>query len=281
MDKYLTDGRKVAVLGKLNNNETIVQEIFVTADGTEIPSGENFVVKSLHDSPVISWKEKNLLKITREIKVCEDIKRQAEIEERESLEKLRAIKVMLMSSINLCSNLEKEKAEILTSFITGNIEYLVLDSYEITPPVKLMDEIIEWRNGFGVREFDSLKLLSVMGGSKGDLKYKINQYSDGSGSSYNVYPFLNKEDAIAKIKELAERMIENNRLSNSSFNVCKDLGIEFSTNYVKKYVDNLNARTIKELERLQKEKESKEKLIDELNSLLISSKELYDEKANI
>jgi len=46
--KFTSDGKKVAVVGKLNAQETIVQEIFVS-NGNEIPSGENFVVKSLHD----------------------------------------------------------------------------------------------------------------------------------------------------------------------------------------------------------------------------------------
>lgn len=48
--KYTDDGKKVLVVGKLNAQQTIVQEIFVSA-GQEIPSGENFVVKSLHDAP--------------------------------------------------------------------------------------------------------------------------------------------------------------------------------------------------------------------------------------
>ena len=64
--KYLTDGRKVIVVGKLNNQDTIVQEIFVTKDGSEIPSGENFVVKSLHDEPVESWKKKENVSLSRE-----------------------------------------------------------------------------------------------------------------------------------------------------------------------------------------------------------------------
>ena len=54
--KYTSDGKKVAVIGRLNNQEQIVQEVFVV-DGSEIPSGEHFVVKSLHDVPVLSWKE--------------------------------------------------------------------------------------------------------------------------------------------------------------------------------------------------------------------------------
>ena len=50
--KYTDDGRKVVVLGALNKQEKIVQEIFVIGE-QEIPSGENFVVKSLHDAPAI------------------------------------------------------------------------------------------------------------------------------------------------------------------------------------------------------------------------------------
>lgn len=44
--KFLSDGRKVVVVGALNNQETIVQEVFVTQQGDEIPGGERFVVKS-------------------------------------------------------------------------------------------------------------------------------------------------------------------------------------------------------------------------------------------
>ena len=58
--KYTTDGKKVAIVGKLNNTETIVQEIFVSENGSEIPAGENFVVKSLLDAPAKSWKESQI-----------------------------------------------------------------------------------------------------------------------------------------------------------------------------------------------------------------------------
>jgi hypothetical protein len=42
--KFTADGKKVVVIGSLNSQEKIVQEIFVF-DGSEIPSGEHFVVK--------------------------------------------------------------------------------------------------------------------------------------------------------------------------------------------------------------------------------------------
>ncbi|HEN3351269.1 TPA: hypothetical protein ACKBO6_004487, partial [Yersinia enterocolitica] len=56
--KFLSDGRKVVIVGQLNNQETIVQEVFVTAAGDELPGGERFVVKSLHDVPVESYLSK-------------------------------------------------------------------------------------------------------------------------------------------------------------------------------------------------------------------------------
>ncbi|HEI9857545.1 TPA: hypothetical protein SLO96_000850 [Proteus mirabilis] len=64
--KFLSDGRKVAVLGKLNTTESIVQEIFVTDSGVEIPSGENFTTKSLHDEPEKATKKESLKGLNKE-----------------------------------------------------------------------------------------------------------------------------------------------------------------------------------------------------------------------
>jgi len=58
--KYTTDGKKVVIIGDLNQTDKIVQEIFVTENGDEIPQGERFVVKSLLDEPAKSWKETRL-----------------------------------------------------------------------------------------------------------------------------------------------------------------------------------------------------------------------------
>ena len=38
--KFLSDGRKVVIVGQLNNQETIIQEVFVTAeDGKQLLEG--------------------------------------------------------------------------------------------------------------------------------------------------------------------------------------------------------------------------------------------------
>ena len=74
--KYTSDGKKVAIVGKLNAQETIVQEVFVSGE-SEIPSGENFIVKSLHDNPVVSWKEKKTQEIEDNYKAAQRRSRSA------------------------------------------------------------------------------------------------------------------------------------------------------------------------------------------------------------
>lgn len=55
--KYTKEGKKVAIVGKINNTQWIVQEIFVSGDN-EFPSGENFVVTSLLDVPAETYQSR-------------------------------------------------------------------------------------------------------------------------------------------------------------------------------------------------------------------------------
>jgi hypothetical protein len=49
----------------------------------------------------------------------------------------------------------------------------------------------------------SLRLLTLFGDTKGDLQWRINRYSDGSGSSnIEVFPCHNEEEAIAIVRQL-------------------------------------------------------------------------------
>lgn len=60
----MSDGRKVVVIGQLNTVESIVQEIFVTEQGDEIPNWSTLHnKKDLHDKPVISYKKKEEIKL--------------------------------------------------------------------------------------------------------------------------------------------------------------------------------------------------------------------------
>ena len=52
-----------------------------------------------------------------------------------------------------------------------------------------------------------IKLLTLYGSSKGDLTFRISQYSEGSGSSMTCWPFTNEQDAtVYAQKIISERL---------------------------------------------------------------------------
>lgn len=234
--KYLSDGRKVVVVGQLNNQESIVQEIFVTEDGAEIPSGENFTVKSLHDEPVLSYKQKEALQTEKHIEELAAKERKQRAQYAKSYQALRAISEVVRSSEKLVKLLPEADLEIFAAFVTGTIQFLVIDSsYRIEPPVEMIDKIIYWEQRYGDRKFDSIKLVSVLGRSNGHLEYRIHQYSDHSGSSTRVYPFTCRADALAHLKTQAEIMIDKNHLSEKDWQNCINMGLDLSPKHVKAY----------------------------------------------
>ena len=271
--KYLSDGRKVAVIGQLNNNETIVQEIFVTANGDEIPSGERFVTKSLHDEPVISYEEKRANEIKRQTERYEEEQKKAEKEIDIIEGKLKAAREMLRCTDKLIKLLPSSELDVFTSFITGSTEYLVVDKYDITEPIKIIDGIIQWdsyHGSWGDRRYEAIKLLSVFGKSGGNLEYGINEYRDGSGDYHQCYPFTNYEDAIAHIKEKAIVKIEKNNLSVKDYKKCLAMGISFSEEHIKMFQEHRDKLVNAEIKRCEEVIQKQNEQIRELKINLYS-----------
>jgi len=197
--KYTSDGKKVVIIGNLNSQEKIVQEVFMV-NGQEVPSGENFVVKSLHDAPAVSWKEKNIKEI--EIKYN---RRKNEIDNSiKSLEdKYRASKAAIDQK---CQYLRKhvdnavlESFDVLTKFLKGEIKYVVSGGYD----PKILDySKEEMDTSFGDR---SLKLLTLFGRSDGTLTWGINRYRDGSGFDSTWYGVATSYD---EAKDLLTKAIK-------------------------------------------------------------------------
>lgn len=205
--KFTSDGKKVLIVGKLNSQETIVQEIFVSA-GQEIPSGENFVVKSLHDAPAESWKEKNLREL--EARYESDRKKlQTQIDDQERRLSLERDKAKLQTSalLQFVKNSDESQLETLKAFMAGEITHLFVDGYS--------PEIISWKDSNKIYDQDSfyhharlegIKLVSLFGRSEGDLSYRLHQYRDGSGGCGNtVYPVTSYEAALAMAQARLDR----------------------------------------------------------------------------
>lgn len=207
--KYTNDGKKVLVVGKLNAEQTIVQEIFVSA-GQEIPSGENFVVKSLHDAPAESWKEKKL----RELE--ERYPKQKEILERDlaahekrlnlAMAKAKARADVLMK---FADNSDDSQLDTLKKFMAGEITHLYVGGY--SPEIV---DFIDSEKPFDVDRWggrvkvDGMKLVSLMGHSDGSLSYRLSHYSDGCGVGNVVYPATSYDEALAMVQADFEKQCD-------------------------------------------------------------------------
>ena len=208
--KYTTDGRKVVVIGDLNQTEKIVQEIFVTKDGDEIPSGERFVVKSLLDCPAKSWREQELINLEARFE-----KERKEWEGK--IKKVQAEKELVYESLSARVKWLKQVAkqphpealskvvETLALFLSNSDIWVFyadystwcLEKYDQEGFSRIHDDVD--RDYYRTR-LENMKLVSLFGMTDGDFQFKISQYSDGSGSSKDVEYFKSKEDALTYIQ---------------------------------------------------------------------------------
>jgi len=248
--KFLSDGRKVSVVGKINSTEYIVQEIFITANGDEIPSGEKFTTKSLHDAPVESYADRDKKK-KEQFRISLNSEIDSLHKEIKTLRAKRTANADMLKNSPTLQSLVGDQIDVFSKFMAGAIEYIVIDRWEISMPQKMEDALIKWENNYGERTYDSIRLLSVMGESKGQLDYRIHQYSDNSGGSDIVYPCVSYEEAVEKTKGFALARIEDGRFDKKDYEICKKLEIEFSADMIEKIKQILSKSINEGLVRIQ------------------------------
>lgn len=250
--KFTPDGRKVAIIGALNAKETIVQEIFV-ADGTEFPAGEHFVVKTLLDAPAETYKTK------KERETEESIKRLEK--ERDSLhDKIKsfrfrasaaAAKIKWVEGIT-----EPEVAMVvdnIKAMICGEYTHVVILGHSRIEIEEWDEKIFTLCDDYNKDRFRNLRMVSLFGNWNGrlDLGWKVNSYSDGSGSSATFFPCRSFTEAIEKAKEI---IYSKAHLSDSDYQFCLTHGITVDEE--------------KNLARIQGKRASKEKEITRTKEIL-------------
>ena len=212
--KYTNDGKKVVVVGKLNATESIVQEIFVS-NGGEIPSGEQFVTKTLHDAPAISWKEKRSKEIEAQLsKLQEDLNKSSKLTHRamyEAGERVKALRIV-------ASKATQESLQALEDFVSGRITHLVSISYGSAKITEFNEAITKREEFHNV----SIKLLSLMGQADGTLTWRLHQYSDHSGSSEELFMAHSLEHAVAIAQKDFDEAADNWRAGKRSSPYCVD-----------------------------------------------------------
>lgn len=194
--KYTKDGKKVLIVGKLNNQETIVQEVFVAENETEIASGENFVVRNLLDAPMKTWQEDRianldaaLKRMNKDLAEREDEVKSARLAATATAKALRAF----------ASNAVADQLETVEAFVSGKVTHLVYVQYG-SPSVREFTDAVRGSKDFDF-ERDSVKLLSLFGRSDGRMDWRIHQYSDHSGSAGTVIPACGYADAVRIVQE--------------------------------------------------------------------------------
>lgn len=123
---------------------------------------------------------------------------------------------------------------------------------------------------------DCFKLLSLFGRSDGDLEWRLNQYSDGSGCGSTVYPCTSYDQALDIVREwFAEKAktdLENmdkdrgNKPSLSIIEKAKEYAITMPDEYIK------SAHEIDKKLRANKIK----KLQEEINALIAKETEVEE-----
>lgn len=96
--------------------------------------------------------------------------------------------------------------ELVKDFVDGKITHFLKEnynSYEIIPFNDLCQRD-SW-----TRRTEGLKLVSLMGKSNGDLEYRVHEYSDGSGSTWSIYPCRSEQEAIDKRNSLVMKKIND------------------------------------------------------------------------
>lgn len=278
--KYTTDGKKVVVIGDLNQTEKIVQEIYVTNDGCEIPQGERFIVKSLLDEPAKSWKEKKLEEL-EDIYEMESQRWKFKIE-RLNEEKSKIYEA-LSSKVKWLRGVAKEPEmkslnnalNTIADFLDGSEKWVLVDTFHGFILEKFNDDgcsNIESSIGdnYSRYQYTSMRLLSLFGDSNGNFEFKINGYSDGSGSNEKVLFFKYREEAIKYIQNKIDNRPEYSyRDMNDIDTFCLKADVDKRNKYYEKHIE-LTQKRIKEL-KSSLDREQGE--LDKLNKCLINDYE--------
>jgi hypothetical protein len=252
--KYLSDGRKVVVIGQLNNVESIVQEVFVSDSGDQIPSGEKFTTKNLHDEPVKSWKEREAAKVEaiylRKMDELSGIEREI----RAMQGKRSSHAKIISSNLRQINELENLDIGILADVMARNIKWVCSAGWA-WEKIMSFNEFIEIRSAYD----EGIKLISVHTRNDNTLMYKVGSYSDGSGSE-SEYKFFNcKKDLKKFLLTRYEEDTKNGYMTVAKFDAINNmlkLPVTVRDSLLQVEVDKAEALYKKELKRITAQRDN-------------------------
>jgi hypothetical protein len=255
--KYTKDGKKVVVIGNLNAKESIVQEIYVNGE-SEIPMGENFIVQTLLDNPLKSWKASNI-----EQQELYYSKKEDELERlNNSIRKEIPATREYLKSIIKHRGIESEDFDLLVDFMSGSITHLAFTqwgNYEIKDIKKAMGDCDY-----------SPKMLTIFGMNEDrfSFQYNLNHYSDGSGGGEIIIPCRSYEHALKTLTDAVIKSIgDSGEIDHYQFKAIDKYDIKVSKERMKEHHKSIIKKTkdtlSKRIEETAKIQEAHDKAVND------------------
>lgn len=205
--KYLKDGTAVYVI-ETTSKGLLVETLYDCGNGGEFSSDSDhpFIVSEVFTAAPTMVKDKRITELDAKIKEMEAQRSELAKLDRESKEALLTAQKRLSVV---------DKLAPLFDYLEGKITHYVSYNYGsliITPFEKAGYADSDYRDREG--KIDHLKLLTLFGGSNGELNWKLNVYKDGSGHNTIVYPATSYGQAIEIITGLfADKMAKGPSVS--------------------------------------------------------------------
>lgn len=107
---------------------------------------------------------------------------------------------------------QHEKLQLLDEFIQGKITHFVVTPSYGARHISTAEEMLKSSEDDGWYRAKKMRLLSLYGGSQGDLTWAIAAYSDGSGNSADVVtPCTSYEQAREELEKLTNESFARHR----------------------------------------------------------------------
>lgn len=193
-----------------------MQEVFVTRSGDEIPSGERFVTKSLHDEPVKSWKERKAEELEVLYQKLDAKKNVINIEIRKLEAQKKAHQELIKNNLKVIERttaLSDEDIDLIACVASGFVKWTV-DNHYWWKPQPFDKETFRYDGRFDYRDatFEGIKMITLLGVGVGKYRFEINQWSDGSGASKGAKFFKDdqqlKDFLLKKVEESESLSVE-------------------------------------------------------------------------
>jgi hypothetical protein len=197
---FLERGDEVIYVAQAGSQHVVIP-VYEEREDREPEYGEPILVKTVYSEPPVGKRFARIAELDEQIRQAHAALTGIKAETREANKERDA----------LLGRLKQNNAlKRIDDFLAGNLTHFVLhgESY-----VKVLPTAEALKNGNGDNRdgYDrSLKLVSLFGDTKGDLEWRINEYRDGSGSSWkSAVPFTSEEEATAFAVELMSKKLND------------------------------------------------------------------------